>query len=303
MNTEGRVVRMRVEQEGGRAGTVRAHQNRPRIGRRGRFSDLVLIPYRLFFPLLALLLPTSALAQEKKDDKGKDVPTVLLANPLVLPRGTAVTVKLRGVKLAETTEVRIFDAENAPVVAIKSKGKADLPNKVDAKEAGDSHVEIELTAPVEVSADTLSIVVVTPAGETKPYSLRVAAPARLTPEKESNGGFRQAQPITPTADGITIQGAVQESNDVDVFRIDGKAGRRLVAEVFAARHGSVLDPILTLYDARGHLVAAADDTPAGRDAALDVKFPSDGPYYLALNDAHDRGGAAHPYALSVKVAE
>src|SRR5439155_9242842 len=94
-----------------------------------------------------------------------------------------------------------------------------------------------------------------------------------------------------------VDGMVSRPKDVDVFRFDGRAGRRLVFEVLAARHGSALDSILTLYDAAGREVASNDDTPGSVGSRLEVTVPRDGVYYLSLIDAHDQGGPAHVYRL------
>jgi hypothetical protein len=86
--------------------------------------------------------------------------------------------------------------------------------------------------------------------------------------------------------------------DVDVFRIAGKKGERWTIEVEAQRRGSVLDPILTLYDGAGHIVATADDSETSRDPVLKVTLPRDGTYLISLIDAHNAGGPTHPYLLN-----
>ena len=66
------------------------------------------------------------------------------------------------------------------------------------------------------------------------------------------------------------------------------------------RCGSLLDAVLTLFDAHGHILATCDDTADSHDPQLRAELPADGAYFLALNDAHDRGGAWHNYELTVK---
>ncbi|MGE3809195.1 MAG: PPC domain-containing protein, partial [Gemmataceae bacterium] len=118
----------------------------------------------------------------------------------------------------------------------------------------------------------------------------------LVSEKEANNGFRQAQPIqVPQA----VEGAIQAPQDVDVFKIAGKAGQKLLIEVHAARRGSPLDPILTLYDERSQVVARSDDDDPSGDARLEVTLPRDGAYFLSLIDAHDQGSPAHVYRIIV----
>jgi len=71
--------------------------------------------------------------------------------------------------------------------------------------------------------------------------------------------------------------------------------------VLAARYGSALDSILTLYDADGHTVASNDDLDGTTtDSRLEVTLAKAGVYYVSLIDAHDTGGPAHVYRLSIR---
>jgi Bacterial pre-peptidase C-terminal domain len=253
--------------------------------------------------LACIALAGSASAQEKKDEGKKKEPRVTLVAPFAVTAGSTVTLKVRGLELSEAKEVRFPDAKVAPKAEVKAKAKVPVPEKLEAKDVGDTQVDVELTLPPETPAGDLALVVVTPGGETKPYSLAVAG--SLTEEKEPNAGFRTAQQIPAPSASTTVRGAIQENNDVDVFRVTGKAGQTLKAEVTAARRGSALDAVLTLYGAGGRVLAMADDagpdseSQAARDPSLSFNLPADGVYYLALNDANDRGSAAHPYLLRV----
>lgn len=263
-----------------------------------------------------------AIAQDKKDDAKKDPPRVVLISPLGVTAGTTAVLKIRGFGLAEATEVKLPGATPPIVATIKSKGKADAAQGVEPADAGDTQVEVELTAPKEAAASILTVVVVTPAATTEPHALLVTDPAETTEEQEPNGGFRQPQALAlPT----TVRGKIENAEDVDVFSISAKSGQTVVAEVAAARHGSALDSLLTLYDARGNVLvtnddagpelsddgAGHDDNPrpdpvkalaarAKRDSTLTFRCLADGTYFLSLLDAHGRGGAAHVYQLSVK---
>jgi hypothetical protein len=252
--------------------------------------------------LLACLLPLARAADDAKDAaKKKDAPKVLCVAPLAVRPGVKTTVRLRGAGLDAATDVRFPDARSGAVEAtLKSKGKADTIKGFDAKAVGDTQVEFELTVPDDARAGAeLAVVVVTPAGETEPRKLPVLDAASVVEEKEPNDGFREAQPIEY---GKTVLGAIVQEGDVDVFRLDGKAGQSIVAEVQAGKLGSPLDSLLTLYDAHGQVVALNDDAPgadAGKDSKLAATFPSDGVYYLALSDANDHGSPLHAYRLVV----
>lgn len=280
----------------------------------------------LFFCTLMPWGGSIAVAQDKKDDAAKDAPRAVMINPLGVTAGTTATVKIRGLRLAEATEVKVPAATPPISATIKSKGKADAVQGVEPADAGDTQVEIELTVAKEAAASTLTVVVVTPAGTTEPHALLVTDPAESTDEQEPNGGFRQTQALALPR---TVRGKIENAEDVDVFSISVKSGQTLVAEVAAARHGSALDALLTLYDARGHVLVTNDDSGfappdegaeddndnsrrdpakahaarAKRDSALRFLCPSDGTYFLALADANGRGGVTHPYQLSVSTSK
>lgn len=251
-------------------------------------------------PTLLLVLVSVARAEDKKEEKKKEPPRVIMVSPLAVAAGETSVVKIRGIGLADVSSVVFSEPEMPLQVVIKSKIKSDPPKPLDAVAAGDSQLELELTVPLAIPAGTISFTVISPAGESKPHEIVVAAADLLVDEKEPNGGFHEAQEI---ALGKTIRGSIGEAMDVDVFKFGGKAGQMIVAEVRAARLGSALDSTLTLYDTGGHVVAVNDDGPAGADSLLKVKLPADGVYYLTLTDANDRGGAAHPYLLSIRSTE
>jgi len=233
--------------------------------------------------------------QEKKAEK-KDLPRVLLTIPLGAAPGATTPITIRGLKLDQATEIRF--PESKATAKIVSKGKADVPDK-NPEKVGDTQVVVEVTLPSGLPSGTVPFTVVTPGGETLRHSLLVESTLPVIAEKEPNNGFQQAQPIQIPQ---VIDGLIREPKDVDVFRFQGQARQRLVFEVLAARHGSALDSILTLYDADGHLLAVNDDADGSVDSRLEVTLPRAGTYFLSLIDAHDQGGLAHVYRLVVKPA-
>ena len=227
------------------------------------------------------------------EDKTPDLPRITAIAPFDLVPGKETSLRIRGVKLGNATEVRLPSGLKAE---IKEKKAADIPNGLDAKDVGDTQIEARLTIPADQPVGPLAISVVTPEGTTAPRELRVLDATSCVDEKEPNGGLREAQPIEM---GKMLRGSIKEDKDVDVFRFNGKAGQRIVAEVFAARGASLLDSVLTLTNARGHLLASADDS-AARDSQITLVLPGDGQYFLTVQDAHDRGGVWHCYELTVK---
>lgn len=238
-----------------------------------------------------------AVAEEKKKEEKKDPPQILVAVPLTAISGATNSIKLRGLRLDNATAVRLAATNAGIQITLKSKGKADVPKPLEAKKLGDTQVEISFVLPAAAPPSSLALIVITPDGESKPHTIPVFAPGSIAKEKESNGGFRQAQALNF---GQTIQGEISDGNDVDTFQFSGKAGQTIHAEVHAARLGSPLDATLTLFDARGQIIAVDDDAAGGSDAGLKVKLPRAGVYFLAVQDAHGRGSGAHVYLLNVK---
>jgi len=245
---------------------------------------------------VALLLSIeSALGQDPKPEE-KPKPAVIFALPIGAIAGGSTKIKLRGPLLGEASEVKVGDS--SATAKILNKGGAPVPDKYDPKLIGDTQVEIELTVPPDAQAHEAKLTVVTPQGEAV-WMLPIAAAGGIIAEKEPNGGFRDSQPLDP---GQTIEGLISYSKDVDVYRITGVAGQRMVFEVLAARRGSPLDALLTLYDSEGQTLATSDDQPTTTDARLEVVMPSAGAYYLGLVEANDRGTEMHAYRLTASLA-
>jgi hypothetical protein len=243
----------------------------------------------------ALLLPLGSASGEPKEEK-KEGPQVVVATPLGIAPGQAVKVTIRGVRLDTATEVRFLEPKTS--AKILNKGKDNVPNGQDAALIGDSHLEIEVKLPPDTPNGTVPFVVVTPAGQSKAHLLLVERDAAVISEKEPNNGFRQAQQVELP---LMIDGAVNPPLDVDVFSFEGKEGQKIVCEVLAARYGSPLDSILTLYDADGNVVASNDDSGGSADSRLELTLPKTGVYFLSLIDAQDLGGPAFVYRLALRV--
>ena len=237
--------------------------------------------------LILLSLPLFLLAQPKKPDP-RNAPQVLVALPLGIAPGASGKITLRGLRLDNASEVRLPGGKGT--LKLVRKGKVAVPNMQKPEKVGDSEVQIDLTLPADTPEGPLAVEVVSPGG-TATHSLLITR--NVLAEKEPNDGYRQAQALTLPA---IVEGVLAAPQDVDVFRFDGKAGQKIVAEVLAARHGSPLDAILTLVDSKGAILATKD-APLGADPKIEFTLPRDGVYYISLIDAHDQGGPSHVYRL------
>jgi hypothetical protein len=123
-------------------------------------------------------------------------------------------------------------------------------------------------------------------------------------ESAAHDRLRTAQPLKLP---VIVNGQIARPGECDVYRIDGKSGDAIVAEVQARRLGSPLDSYLRLTDASGTQLAFNDDhedkstglNTHHADARLAVTLPADGVYYLFLGDTQGQGGQDFAYRLRV----
>jgi len=240
-------------------------------------------------------LPGGLPAQKKKDPPKDSAPQPIVTLPLGIDKGKTTRLTVRGLHVDSTTEVHILDPKSSGKIVGKGKS-IPVPKDANASQLGDSEIEIEVTLPAEVPSGVVPFTLVGPGGEGKLHDLIVNDETPRVAEKETNNGFEQAQAIVVPQ---VIEGLIGHSQDVDVFRVEGKAGDRLVFEVQARRFGSPLEAMLTLYDAEGHILATAEGAGPQRDPVLRAPLPRDGRYFLALIDANDQGGPIWVYRLLV----
>jgi hypothetical protein len=127
-------------------------------------------------------------------------------------------------------------------------------------------------------------------------------------DREPNNDASSAQKVPLP---IILNGRMDRANDEDVFRVAGRAGDTIVAEVTARRLDSPLDSLLRVTDARGDVLAFNDDhedAGAGTnthhaDSYLMVTLPTDGPYFVHLTDTARRGGDEYAYRLRISAPQ
>jgi hypothetical protein len=240
----------------------------------------------------AITLPLAAQDKKKPAD---DTPKVLYAAPLAVHPGFKGKVTLRGLKLDTVTEVT---ADPTAKLKLGKPKAAAGPKDYPAAKVGDTELELELELPKDFAGGTLDLVAVGPKGKAEPYKMTVTGPG--VAEKEPNDRFAAAQELTLP---VAVDAKIDREKDPDVYRFAGMAGRKVTVEVRAARHGSPVDALVTVYDADRRVLDSCDDADGSADPVLTVTLPRDGTYYLTVIDAHDAGGAMFPYRLLVSAGK
>ena len=230
------------------------------------------------------------------DEPKKEPAGVTAVEPAALIAGGTGTLKVRGFKLKDATEIRFPKAAGVKA-AIKEKKDAAQPAGLENKVVGDSQILAELILPADLSPGPLEYVIATPSGDVS-GKIPVVSAANVVEDKEPNNGFRESQKLEH---GKSVRGSFQQDKDVDVYEFTGKAGEKLNVAVTG---GSTLlmDASLTCYDSRGQFLAGADDAET-RNPVLTLSPAGDGVVFICVTDAHDKGGEWHSYILTVADAK
>lgn len=123
-------------------------------------------------------------------------------------------------------------------------------------------------------------------------------------EQEPNDLQGRAQRINLP---VIVNGRIGRPGDWDVFRFEGRAGDRIVAEIAARRLESPLDSVLVLTDAMGRRLAFDDDhedkgsalLTHHADSLLGATLPARGTFFLRVGDIQHKGGAEYSYRLRI----
>ena len=195
-------------------------------------------------------------------------PSVRSTKPLGLVPGKVADLEILGDNLDGASSV-LFDDLDATVESI-----------VPAKDRIKLKVRIgERSAP-----GLREFRVVTTKGLSNAGRVIVTRPLPLVASVGSNHGFRSAQKVEVPC---TVEGVLTNGDEVHVYSVEMTEGHTLVAEAFAARGGSGLDALVTIFSPEGREIAADDDL-FGRDAACWFTAPASGCYFVQIQDADGR---------------
>jgi len=244
------------------------------------------------------MIPVGLIADEPAKPAPKPVPPgIRLVQPLGIEAGKPTKLRVRGQFFDGVTAMWVQNGDVKIPVKVGTAVEAKAVTGFDAGRMGDRQFEVELTLPAEALPGTNTVLMITgPAGESSPFPLLILPTGTVTGEKEPNDGFRAAPGATLP---IRLRGAMEAKGDVDVFRVELKAGKTFRAEVMAARWKSTLDAMLTVYDARYAVIASVDDV-LGRDPVVEFEVKDSGEYFVAVSYANDLAASTHEYILSME---
>jgi len=117
-------------------------------------------------------------------------------------------------------------------------------------------------------------------------------------EVEPNDDFQHATP-SGVKGPIAFNGVIEKPGDIDCFRFTAVKGEAYDISVFAYKIGSPLDSILSLFDAKGNLIASSDDD---EDFDSHIRFTArdDGDHVLRITDKLGKGGPGFVYRIEIE---
>jgi len=235
-----------------------------------------------FAPLgLAVLLAAVAPALAQAPDA--NAPTITYLSPMAVKPGeatdiTVVGTNLNGAKAAWTTLPA--QVELAPI----EKNGTDK-----------TKVVYRVTLPADAAPAIGGLRIATGNGVS---NLRLLLVDDL-PTVASNGKNRSPESAQTVELPAAIEGAC-EPESFNYFRFEAAAGEELSFEVFAARLGSALDPVIRLLDANGRELAYSDDEDGlFSDGRFRYRFDQAGQYLLEIRDIRYGGGPGHRYRIRI----
>lgn len=219
-------------------------------------------------------------------------PKLVVARPLTVEPGAKTVVTVRGQNLDKLLAVQMHEPKSRARLVGPAK-KVPVPNGQTADKAGDWEVEIELDLALDAPTGRAAVAVIGPGGPSSAAALVVSdGTPRTAEQKDAHRGFTTAQPVACPS---VVDGVVSGDNQVDLYRFTSEGRVRLRVE--AARLGSALDAVLTVYDAERNVLATCDDFAGSPDPEIALTLPKAGTYYASVIDAHGQGGPAHVYRL------
>ena len=247
--------------------------------------------------LSSLLAPAVTCAQQVPTD-----PSSTHIFPAGGRRGTSVNVQVGGECIPPSTRFRIWGEGLAapPELGERATGKYAISPRRKPSEQPVTH-PTEWKSNVTIAADA---------------SLRPGL-WRLSCARGGTGGrpfivgdlpeFIESEPNSEpeTAEQVqlpvTINGQIAGECDLDYYRFRVNEDDVVKIDVVAARLGSALDPVVQIFDAAGHRIAA-QELRVGADPVLAFRADVTGEYQLMISGVTLRGGPAFVYRVTLSTS-
>jgi hypothetical protein len=231
-------------------------------------------------------------------------PTVSFTSPAGLQRGTTGAIVVEGTDLGGASAIvfsepgvcgKIVEVGPVPESILALEMKSVVVAKPYFQEPLKMQAKVEVTAEKWVAPGTHQFRLITPHGSSTLAKFAIGAFPELE-EQEPNNEIEQAQPVSLPA---TINGVILKAGDIDQYRFQASAGQEMVFQVKAGELGSLLDPVIEIYNFQGDRVAS--NLHATDRSLLGYRVSASGSYTVQVSDYLKAGSLRHFYRLTLGV--
>ena len=195
-------------------------------------------------------------------------PVLFSVSPYGIQRGATATVTVEGANIANADRV-IFSTPGltATLGAYEDRGpdiRERRPGETGAiiqDKAQKARLTLTIMAAPNAQLGRQGFRILTPLGTSSFMPLWVGSEREQT-EREPNDEPGQATPVDTPA---TVNGVLEKEGDVDLYRVNVRAGRDLVVRVVATLIGSETDAKVSVQTPDGQELAANDDFNGARE--------------------------------------
>ncbi len=250
--------------------------------------------------VLQLLGPTGFVVEQNEDDQGFD-PQL----SYVVPVDGIYSIRTWAFPATPDSSIRLFGSPACVYRLLVTTGlfvdhvmpmaaQAGVAQKIQLRGWNLTQSEIEITPPISAVDRPFEWPL---DGWHNRLPTSVLVQSELTATEVEPNPLAQPQVL---ALPILVTGEISQPRDVDAFQFSAKKGQKLRCEVVARDAGSLLDPVLRIYDTMGKKLQEADDD-GKQSADPDVEFtaPADGEYRATITDRFLHHGDRFAYRLSI----
>ena len=233
-------------------------------------------------------------------------PTLAAVSPIGIARGATVEMTIEGLNLARASS--IFFSE--PGVIGRILGVKELPDLPDVRLGSNgtpSTVDVGPLPPRNLVTVELEV---SPSAAVGPVAFRLQTPLGTTPEgrflvEPYYGEAADREPDDTIDNAVEtylpaiLTGAISKPGDIDLFKIEVKAGTELTFDNAAAQLGSTLQPVVTILDADQKTVGEYGAHGGLSGTMFAHRFEKAGVYYIRIADYDETGRGSNFYRIMV----
>lgn len=224
-------------------------------------------------------------------------PMLMSLSPVAVQAGTSADCQLTAAHNLYGASQVLISGTGLTAEVVPPEGTANQPPPEQKPNV--PQIKLRFTAAADALPGVRGFRVITPQGPST-YGQLVVVREPIVTEAPNNNGRETAQAVTLPA---TLCGAIEAPEDVDCYRFAATAGSAWTFHVQCGRLQDKIhdlqthaDPILTLRNATGSVLAASDNVFAA-DPLLHYTFPADGEYFLEIRDVRFQGNPHWQYAI------